>query len=104
VATRALVVGGTGPTGPFIVNGLRARGHETAILHRGTHEIDEIPSDVEHIHVDPYDGAALDAAFAGRRFDVVVATYGRLREVARACVGHTERFVGIGGFRSTAAG
>ena len=25
MATRALVVGGTGPTGPYIVNGLRAR-------------------------------------------------------------------------------
>ena len=40
MAPRALVVGGTGPTGPHIVNGLRARGHATAILHRGTHEID----------------------------------------------------------------
>jgi nucleoside-diphosphate-sugar epimerase len=97
VTARALVVGGTGPTGPFIVNGLRARGYATAILHRGTHEIDEIPPDVEHIHADPYDGAALDAALAGRRFDVVVATYGRLREVARACVGRTDHFVGIGG-------
>ncbi len=94
---RALVVGGTGPTGPFIVNGLRARGYATAILHRGTHEIDEIPADVEHIHADPYDGAALDAALAQRRFDVVVASYGRLREVARACVGRTELFVGVGG-------
>ncbi len=97
MAARALVVGGTGPTGPFIVNGLRARGYATAILHRGTHEIAEIPADVEHLHTDPYDGAALDAALAGRRFDLVVATYGRLREVARACVGHTERFVAVGG-------
>lgn len=94
---RALVVGGTGPTGPHLVTGLRARGYATAILHRGTHETGEIPPDVEHIHSDPYDGAALDAALAGRSFDVVVATYGRLREVARACVGHTDRFVAIGG-------
>jgi nucleoside-diphosphate-sugar epimerase len=97
VTTRALVVGGTGPTGPFIVNGLRARGYATAILHRGTHELDEIPADVEHIHADPYDGDAFAAAISGRRFDVVVASYGRLREIARACVGRTERFVGIGG-------
>ena len=27
----------------------------------------------------------------------MVATYGRLREVARACVGKTDRFVGVGG-------
>jgi len=97
VASRALVVGGTGPTGPYIVNGLRARGYATAILHRGTHEIDAIPADVEHLHTDPYDGAAFAAAIAGRSFDVVVASYGRLREIARACVGHTERFIGIGG-------
>jgi nucleoside-diphosphate-sugar epimerase len=97
VSSRALVVGGTGPTGPFIVNGLRARGHATAILHRGTHEIDEIPGDVEHIHADPYDGAAFAAAIAGRTFDVVVASYGRLREIARACVGRTGHFVGVGG-------
>jgi hypothetical protein len=94
---RALVVGGTGSTGPYLVNGLLARGYATAIFHRGAHEIDEIPRSVEHIHADPYDAAALAAALAGRRFDVVVATYGRLREVARACVGKTDRFVGVGG-------
>lgn len=98
MAPRALVVGGTGPTGPYLVSGLRARGYVTSILHRGTHELeDEMLADVEHVHADPYDGAALAGALAGRRFDVVVATYGRLREVARACVGRTDRFVGIGG-------
>ena len=40
---RALVVGGTGPTGHFIVNGLRDRGYSVAILHTGRHELDEIP-------------------------------------------------------------
>jgi nucleoside-diphosphate-sugar epimerase len=97
VTPRALVVGGTGPTGPYLVNGLRARGYATAILHRGTHELEETPADVEHIHADPYDGAALEAALAARRFDVVVATYGRLRDVARVCAGRTDRFVGVGG-------
>ena len=51
---RALVVGGTGPTGPFIVNGLRDRGYGVTIFHRGTHEIPEIPDEVEHIHGDPH--------------------------------------------------
>ena len=41
---RALVVGGTGPTGPFIVNGLRDRGYAVAMLHTGRHERDEIAS------------------------------------------------------------
>lgn len=95
---RALVVGGTGPTGPFIVNGLRARGHSVAIFHRGTHEIDEIPSDVEHIHGDPHFRETIDAALAGREFDLVVASYGRLRHLAEALAGRTERFVAVGGF------
>jgi nucleoside-diphosphate-sugar epimerase len=97
MTSRALVIGGTGPTGPHLVAGLRARGFDTAILHRGLHEIDEIPPDVEHLHADPYDAVALDTALAGRRYDVVIASYGRLREVARVCVGRAGRFVGVGG-------
>jgi len=98
VNPRALVVEGTGPNGRHLVNGVRARCYVTSILHRGTHELEDgMLADVEHVHADPYDGAALAGALAGRRFDVVVATYGRLREVARACVGRTERFVGVGG-------
>jgi nucleoside-diphosphate-sugar epimerase len=45
---RALVIGGTGPTGHFIVNGLRKRGYAVAMLHSGRHELSEIPDDVEH--------------------------------------------------------
>ena len=51
---RALVIGGTGPTGPFVVNGLVERGYEVTILHTGAHEVDTIPSSVEHIHTNPY--------------------------------------------------
>jgi nucleoside-diphosphate-sugar epimerase len=93
----ALVVGGTGPTGPYIVQGLLARGREVAILHRGEHEAPEIPPEVEHIHTDPWSGEALEAALAGRRFDLAIASYGRLREVARVLAGRTRRFLGIGG-------
>ena len=32
---KALVVGGTGPTGPIIVQGLLDRGYEVTIYHRG---------------------------------------------------------------------
>lgn len=51
---RALVVGGTGPSGPHIVNGLIARGYTVTLFHRGTHESDDIPDFVEHIHGDPH--------------------------------------------------
>jgi nucleoside-diphosphate-sugar epimerase len=95
---RALVVGGTGPTGPFIVNGLRDRGYRVTIFHRGTHEIPEIPDDVEHIHGDPHFRETIDDAIGARTFDLVVATYGRIRHIAEAMIGRTDRFVAVGGF------
>ncbi|MBJ20162.1 MAG: epimerase [Deltaproteobacteria bacterium] len=95
---RALVVGGTGPTGPFIVNRLRDRGYRVTIFHRGTHEVPEIPSDVEHIHGDPHFRKTIDEAIGTRTFDLVVATYGRIRHIAEAMVGRTGQFVAVGGF------
>ncbi len=95
---RALVVGGTGPTGPFIVNGLRERGYRVAIFHRGTHEIPELPADVEHIHGDPHFRHTIDEAIGSRTFDLVVASYGRIRHIAEAMIGKTGRFVAVGGF------
>ncbi len=94
---RALVIGGTGPTGHFIVNGLRQRGYAVAMLHSGRHEVAEIPGDVEHIHTDPFREDALRAALGERRFDVCVATYGRLRVTARVMVGRCGRFISVGG-------
>ncbi|MDH4364585.1 MAG: NAD(P)H-binding protein, partial [Acidimicrobiia bacterium] len=79
MVTRTLVIGGTGPTGPFIVNGLRERGHQVTIFHRGTHEIPEIPPDVTHIHGDPHFTETITEALAGHTFDVVIASYGRIR-------------------------
>ncbi|NND69837.1 MAG: NAD-dependent epimerase/dehydratase family protein, partial [Halioglobus sp.] len=97
MSRTALVVGGTGPTGPYIVNGLLDRGYEVAILHRGTHEVDEIPPEVEHIHTDPYDLDCLETALQERQFDVCLATYGRLRAVAKVLAGRCERFISAGG-------
>jgi len=94
---RALVIGGTGPTGHYIVNGLRARGHQVAMLHSGRHEVPEIPGDVEHVHTDPFDEAALRAALGTRTFDVCVATYGRLRVTAKVMSGRCGRFLSVGG-------
>ncbi len=93
----ALVVGGTGPSGPFLVNGLRERGYTVAIFHRGTHEIPEIPDDVEHIHGDPHFRETIDAVIGRRTFDVVIATYGRIRVIAEALVGRVGQFIAIGG-------
>ncbi len=97
---KALVVGGTGPTGPYLVQGLMARGYEVSIFHRGTHEIPEIPPEVEHIHGDPHFMETIEESLAGRTFDIAVVTYGRIRYLAQALVGKVGRFVSIGGVAS----
>ncbi len=93
---KALVIGGTGPSGPYIVNGLLARGYEVTILHGGQHEV-EFMQPVEHIHTDPHFAETLAPALAARRFDIVLATYGRMRIIAELLKGKTGRFIGAGG-------
>jgi predicted nucleic acid-binding protein len=84
---KALIVGGTGPSGPFLANGLIERGYQVTIFHRGTHEIPEIVPEVAHIHGDPHFRETIEAALGDRAFDVVIATYGRTRFVAEALAG-----------------
>lgn len=96
-ALTALVIGGTGPTGHFIVNGLLSRGYRVAILHTGNHEVAEIPPSVEHIHTDPYDPDCLSDALAGRQFTLCIAAYGRLRVIAELMRERCEAFISIGG-------
>lgn len=94
---RALVIGGTGPTGPYLVNGLLERGYDVSILHRGTHDSDLIPPQVGRIIGDPHFRETLAEALGPATFDVVIATYGRIRYVAEEMVGRTGRFLAIGG-------
>ncbi len=93
---KALVIGGTGPSGPYTVNGLLERGYEVTILHGGQHEV-EFMQPVEHIHTDPHFAETLAPALAGRTFDTVLATYGRMRIIAELLKGKTGRFIGVGG-------
>ncbi|MEW6614062.1 MAG: NAD-dependent epimerase/dehydratase family protein [Thermodesulfobacteriota bacterium] len=93
---KALVVGGTGPTGPFVLEGLLNRGYKVTILHRGTHEID-LPSEIEHLHGDAHFVETLNETLGSRTFDLVVAMYGRLRYVAEVMRGRTERLICAGG-------
>ena len=95
--TRALVIGGTGPTGIPLVRGLVDRGFDTTIVHRGLHERAETPPEVAHVHVDPYDDDSLRALLDGQTFDVVVAMYGRLRRIAELTAGRAGQFVSVGG-------
>lgn len=93
---RALVIGGGGPTGPLIVNGLLARGYEVSVLSTGRHPV-RFDGEVERITADPHFLEPVQEAMSGRSFDVAVAQYGRLRLVAQALTGHVEHLIGIGG-------
>ena len=97
---EALVIGGTGPTGPHLVKGLLERGFRVAILHSGRHEPPEIPPEVEHIHTDAYDVARVSEVLHGRVFDLCVSTYGRLRRNAELLAGRVGQFLSVGGFPS----
>ncbi len=94
---KVLVIGGTGPTGPHIVNGLLARGFEVTILNRGNHERPEIPASVTRLYADPYDRDSLVDAIAGRDFDLCISMYGRLRMIASEMSARVPRFISIGG-------
>lgn len=100
MSNTALVIGGTGPTGPALVNGLIERGYTVAILHTGRHEVDTIPEHVEHIHTNPFAIDDLSSAVGDRTFDVVYAMYGRLRDIAPFFVGRCAKFVAVGGVPS----
>lgn len=93
---KALIIGGTGPTGPFIVDGLVDRGYEPVILHRGSHEVDFVTG-FEHIHADPHFEEPIREALGDRSFDLVIASYGRLRLLVGLLAGRTERLITIGG-------
>ena len=95
-APTALVVGGTGPTGPPLVEGLLERGYEVTIFHTGRHEIPDGP-DVPHIHGDPFSADGITEALGERHDDVVVATYGRVRLIAEEVAGRCGHLVVVGG-------
>jgi nucleoside-diphosphate-sugar epimerase len=91
-----LVVGGTGPTGPYVLKGLLARGCDVTIFHRGTHEPDDLP-DVRHIHGDPHFAETINEAVGRGEYDVVLAAYGRTALLAESFTGRVGHFISIGG-------
>lgn len=95
-APTALVIGGTGPTGPPLVQGLLARGHDTTMFHTGRHELDDGP-DLPHIHGDPFSADGIAEALGQRSWDVVVATYGRVRLIAEHLAGRCGHLLVVGG-------
>lgn len=94
---KALVVGGTAATGPYIVSELLRRGYETTIYHRGRHEV-PLPSAVRHIHGEPHFADSIESDLGGSTWDLVVATYGRIRFLADYFQGRTQRLITVGGW------
>ena len=93
---NALVVGGTGPTGPAVVEGLSKLGYQVTILHTGKHEVEfDVP--VAHLHGELHHLEPLHAILSGRNFDLVIGMYGRLRYLAEVLKGKTPRFIAVGG-------
>lgn len=101
--STALVIGGTGPTGPLVVDGLLERGFDVTILHGGQHEA-EFAGPVRDIHADPHFAESLAEGLGSATFDLVVAQYGRLRVTADALAGRTGRVIAIGGATGLYAG
>jgi nucleoside-diphosphate-sugar epimerase len=93
---KALVVGGSGASGPLIVRGLIERDYEVTVLGRGVHP-PAVPDSVLQVQADPFELDSLQAALAAQSYDLVIAMYGVLRHVATACMGVTSRFISVGG-------
>jgi nucleoside-diphosphate-sugar epimerase len=92
----ALLIGGTGPTGPAIAAGLDRRGFDLTILHSGAHEVPEVAG-YRHLHGDVFSDDGLRAVLGDQSFDVVVAAYGRLRSVAGVLRDRAGHLLSIGG-------
>lgn len=95
-APTALLIGGTGPTGPHILEGLERRGYDVTIMHTGRHEIPEVQH-VPHIHCGVHDEAEARDGLGHRSFDVAVVTYGRLRMLAGLLAGRVGKVISVGG-------
>ncbi|MCL1872190.1 MAG: NAD-dependent epimerase/dehydratase family protein [Promicromonosporaceae bacterium] len=66
-----LFIGGSGIISHASVARAVAQGHRVAVLNRGKSSLRPMPADVETIVADAADHDAVDAALAGRDFDVV---------------------------------
>jgi len=94
---KVLVIGGTGQTGPMVIQGLVDRGHDVTILHSGRHEPPLPP--IEHIHADAHFAEPLEEALRDRTFDVAICMYGRAQVVADVLRGKVGRVISISGAR-----
>jgi nucleoside-diphosphate-sugar epimerase len=96
VSGKALLVGGTAATGPYIVDELVAQGFDVTVYHRGTHEV-PMQHDVRHLHGDPHFAESIERDLAGQTWDLAVVTYGRTRILEEQLRDRTDRLITVGG-------
>lgn len=94
---NALVIGGTGPSGPLVVRGLIERGYRVTVYHRGYHETDVLPPHDEHLHGNADDREELERDVGGREWDLVCAMYGRNGHAEEVFAGRCSRLIHING-------
>lgn len=100
--SKALVIGGTGPSGPYVVEGLIARGYDVTIMHSGAHEVD-FSQDVEHLHGDVHFEDQLASMIGRRWFDIAILMYGRLRHSVQVLSDRCSHIVAVGTALGTTA-
>jgi len=91
-----LLVGGSGPTGPHVIQGLHDRGYDITVFHRGKHDPPDTV-EIEHVHGDPHFRETIDESLGTREFDLVIAAYGRVKYLAAAFANRTEKFISMSG-------
>ena len=96
---HALIIGGTGFIGPYVVRELCERGLQVVLYHRGDRESTLVPSTVRHFH-SPYAGMpvlSFPPELLRSEFDVVVHMIAMGEADARAAVqaftGRAQRLV-----------
>jgi len=98
---KILIVGGAGVTGSVIVQQLLKEGCEVTVLGRGQRALPftqgPFADNVKTLVADPYAKDNIAPVVEGKHFDAAIVTYGRLRYVAQALVGHTTRLISVGG-------
>jgi nucleoside-diphosphate-sugar epimerase len=93
---KVLIIGGTGPTGVFMVEELISKGHDVTVYHTGTHEV-EFSRPVAHIHGNPRELECLKKDLEGKKFDGAISTAGRIKFVVEVLKGQVDRFISISG-------
>jgi len=103
---EVLVVGGTGPTGVYMVEELISQGHKVTVYHTGRHEV-EFSQPVRHVHGDTKGLQELEQLLAKTTFDLLINTAGRIRPLVEIAKNRVDRLISISGmgvYRGVAAG